>query len=413
MEQIQTIRWRPTEPQSQIINSPAKFRIFLGGIGSGKTVIGCMNMVLQAVNQPGSLGIVVTTTYPMMRDVVWREMWHWIPKNAISKFDGSKHELNFRNGSTILFRSADNPRQIDRLRGLTVAWFWIDEVTLMPKLILDILIGRLRQPGMKYSGLLTGTPKMNWVYDTFIDPKTCFKSDEYFVLKEIPTFSNIYLPLEYIKSLKEQYTGQFYEQEILGKFVSFEGLIYDLKSTTIIELPKYKYSKIIYGVDFGFKNPSAIIVLGEYADKYYILDEFYQRRITDDELVDIIKAKQDIWGTGKVYCDPSAPASIEKFQREGIRSEKANNDVLGGIRQVRTLLDSGKLFISVHCQNLINEFRSYCWDNSQKKEQPVKLNDHALDALRYTCLARIQQQPVSHLPQFIPGYIASQPGMRV
>ena len=388
---VQTIRWKPTEPQAQIIYSSAKFRIFLGGIGSGKTVMGCMNMVIQAV-KPGSLGVVVAPTYSMLRDVIWREMWQWIPQESVVKFEATKHELVFVNGSVVLFRSADNPRQIERLRGLSIAWFWIDECTLMPKLVWDILVGRLRQPNMKYSGMLTGTPKINWVYDTFINPETCLKGSEYFVLKEIPTVSNIYLPPEYIKSLKQQYSGQFYEQEILGKFVSFEGLIYALKSSSIISIPNYKFNKILYGVDFGFKNPSAVVVLGEHEKKYYIIDEFYQRQITDDELIDVIKQKQDVWGTGRVYCDPSAPASIEKMRREGIQAEKANNDVLGGIRQVRTLLDSGKLLISSHCQNLINEFRSYVWDNNEKKEQPVKLNDHACDALRYVSL-ELQRPP--------------------
>lgn len=385
-KQTQKIRWTPTKPQAEIIHSVAKFRVFLGGIGSGKTALGCMNMILQA-QQYGSVGIVVVPTYPMMRDVVWREMWRWIPEENVVNFDMTKHELVLHGDSVILFRSADNPRQIERLRGLSVTYWWIDECTLMPKLIFDILVGRLRQPKMKYSGLLTGTPKMNWVYDTFVNPETCLKGEECFVLKEIPTFSNIYLPDEYIKTLQKQYTGQFFEQEVLGRFVSFEGVIYDLKPASVIEIPKTKFSKIMYGIDFGFKNPSAIIVIGEHQGKYYVIDEFYQRRVTDDELIDIIKSKQDIHGTGRVYCDPSAPASIEKMRREGIQSEKANNDVLGGIRQVRTLLDSGKLFVSTHCQNLINEFRSYVWNDNEKKEQPVKINDHALDALRYICIS--------------------------
>jgi phage terminase large subunit len=380
------IRWKPTLPQSKILQSNKKFNLFLGGIGSGKSAVGCMYFILQAIQQPGSLGAVITTTYPMMRDVIWREMWRWIPEEIVTRFDESKHELAFNNGSVILFRSADNSRHIERLRGLTLAYWYADEITLLPKLIWDIMIGRLRQPGMKYSVLLTGTPKMNWVYDTFIDPQKRVQSDEFFILKEIPTFSNIYLPPEYLKSLTEQYTGQFFEQEVLGKFISFEGLIYDLKPEWIIDQPKHKFARIIYGVDFGFTNPSAIVVIGEYQNKYYIVDEFYQRKVTDDELIDVLKSKQAYWGIGKVYCDPSAPASIEKMKREGVQAEKANNDVIGGIRQVRTLMDSGRLLVSNTCQNCINEFRSYIWDDNQKKEMPVKLQDHLQDSIRYVLI---------------------------
>lgn len=378
------LTWVPTKPQDQIIRSDSKFRIFLGGIGSGKTAVGWMSTIIEAIEQPGSLGVIVAPTYQSIRDVIWREMYQWVPDEIIRDFNETKKELKLINGSEILFRSADNPRNIERLRGMSIAWFWIDEITIMPRLVWEILVGRLRQPGMRYRAWLTGTPRMNWVYDTFISKEL---SNDYFIVKEIPTFSNIHLPDEYVKSLQEQYSGQFYDQEILGKFVSFEGLIYELKQTSIVDIENMKYSKIIYGVDFGFKNPSCVIVLGEHGGKYYILDEFYQRRVTDDELVDIIKSKQDVWGSGKVYCDPSAPASIEKFHREGIAAEKANNDVLGGIRQVRTLLDSGLVLVSSHCQNTINEFKSYVWDDNETKEQPVKLNDHAMDACRYACVA--------------------------
>lgn len=380
MTQTKRLTWIPTDPQLQILDSDAKFRVFLGGIGSGKTAVGWMSTILHCIENPGSLGVIVAPTYQSIRDVIWREMYSWVPEEIIAEFNETKKELKFINGSEILFRSADNPRNIERLRGISISWFWVDEVTILPRLVWEILVGRLRQPNMRYRAWLTGTPKMNWVYDTFIAKEL---SDDYFIIKEIPTFSNIHLPDEYIKSLEEQYSGQFYDQEILGKFVSFEGLIYDVGPDLIIHDEINKHGRVVYGVDFGFKNPSAIVVLAEMGNNIVVVDEFYQRKVTDDELIDIIKAKQDIWGGGPVYCDPSAPASIEKFQREKLNAIKANNDVLGGIRQVRTAFDSKKLLITSHCQNLRNELSTYVWDDNETKEQPVKLFDHATDALRY------------------------------
>lgn len=383
MAQTKKLTWDPTEPQLKIIDSAAKFRVFLGGIGSGKTACGWMNTVLEAIEQPGSLGVVVAPTYQSIRDVIWREMYIWVPDQIIKDFNETQKELKLINGSEILFRSADNPRNIERLRGMSIAYFWIDEITIMPRLVWEILVGRLRQPNMRYRAWLTGTPKMNWVYDTFITKEL---SDDYFIVKEIPTFSNVHLPHDYVKSLEEQYSGQFYDQEILGKFVSFEGLIYDVGPDLIIHDEIKKHGRVVYGVDFGFKNPSAIIVLADVGKDIVILDEFYQRRVTDDELIDILKSKMDIWGAGPVFCDPSAPASIEKFKRVQINAQKANNDVLGGIRQVRAAFDSKRLKIAAHCQNLRNELKTYVWDDHETKEQPVKLMDHACDAARYAFL---------------------------
>ena len=382
------IDWECSDPQHDFLNSNAKFRIFFGGVGSGKTTVGWMASIIHAVENPGSVGMIVVSKYGNFIDVIWPEMDKRLPKEFIQDFSETKKRLILKNGSKILFRSAENTRTIERLRGPTISWFWVDEITILPKLVWDILLGRIREQGAELRGWLTGTPKMNWCYDTFVNPETAI-TDEMFVLKEIPTFSNVNLPEGYIKTLESQYTGQFYDQEILGMFVSFEGLIYDLTEEMQVSYEEinhmchFVFDQVRYGVDFGFKNPSCILVVGSNHDRHYIIDEFYERRVTDDELVDILHNKMEMWGYGPVYCDPSAPASIEKFQREGIRAEKANNDVLGGIRQVRSLMDSGHLFVSKSCQNTINEFKMYVWDDKETKEQPVKLNDHAMDVIRY------------------------------
>lgn len=388
-EATQRIHWKPTDPQWQVLTSEAKYRVFLGGIGSGKTALGCMCAARQAISQPGSVGVVVAPTYPMMRNVIWRELFRWLPEQSVLSFDQHRHELKTTNGSIILFQSADNPRQIDRLRGLSIAWFWADEVTLMPKLVWDVLIGRLRQPNMRYFGLLTGTPKMNWVYDVFASASSVqTHQPDLFVLSGIPTYSNPNLPKEYVESLRQQYTGQFFDQEVLGQFVQFEGLVYHLSAGAVLDLQPRRYPHVVYGVDFGFTNPSAVVVLAEVGTGLWaVVDEFYQRRVTDDELSAVLTQKQEIFGIGKLVCDPSAPASIEKLRRDGLNAEKASTDVLGGIRQVRTMMDSGKLRFASHCQNVLNELRMYSWSDKKTKEQPVKLSDHAMDALRYAVVS--------------------------
>lgn len=382
------IDWNCSDPQLEFIYSTKKFRVFFGGIGSGKTTVGWMASVIHAVENPGSVGMVVVAKYGNFIDVIWPEMEKWVPKELIKDFSETKKRLVLKNGSRILFRSAENTRVIERLRGPTISWFWVDEITILPKLVWDILIGRIREQGSELRGWLTGTPKMNWCYDTFVNPNTA-NVDECLVLKEIPTYTNVNLPAGYIKTLESQYTGQFYDQEILGKFVSFEGLIYDLTDEMVLsperikEITNHEFEEIMYGVDFGFRNPSCVLVMGSVHGRNYIIDEFYERRVTDDELIDVLQNKMDRWGHGKVLCDPSAPASIEKFKQSGIRAEKANNDVLGGIRLVRSLMDTGHFFVSSHCQNMINEFKMYVWEDNDMKEAPVKINDHAMDVCRY------------------------------
>ena len=85
--------------------------------------------------------------------------------------------------------------------------------------------------------------------------------------------------------------------------------------------------------------------------------------------------------------DPSASSLITSARKNGINVLKADNDVISGIRHVHALLAAGHLLINKdRCKNLIAELGLYIWNEKRSeigKEEPVKANDHACDALRY------------------------------
>lgn len=378
--------WDLTDPQWEIFTSDKKFRIFLGGVGSGKTAIGWMNAVKFSIDYPGSMGVIISPTYTNLRDVILKEMDAWVPEWKIEEFNKTDKQLTLKNGSIILFRAADNERSIERLRGMSIAWFWIDEVTLLHKNIWNVMVGRIRQKGFPHKAWLTGTPKMNWVFDEFIDEKTRITTDdEYKIVSEVSTDTNIHLPADYINTLKKTYSGKFYDQEILGKFVAFEGLIYTLTEANWVpnsEIKQMKFDRIVYGIDFGFQNPTSIVVFGRLGDRVYVIGEYYARKMSEGDIVTVMESFYDYYGSGFCYCDPSEPRTIDKLKESGIRAVKADNDVLSGIRAVEQGFGSGKLIINDVCQNIRNECKTYVWADTAK-EQPVKVNDHAMDALRY------------------------------
>lgn len=377
------VDWQLTEPQWRFFNSDAKYRAFLSGVGAGKTAAGLMMAINEAIRQPGSVGVVIAPTYPLIRDVLYAELDRWLPQELIKDFSRHENILTLNSGSIIRFRSAENDRQIERLRGPSIAWFYLDECTLMPKMVWDIMIGRTRQIGYECKAWITGTPKgFNWVYDIFVKTPT----PDSFILSNIPSRSNTYLSEDYFRSLEEQYRGQFAAQELHGEFVRFEGLVYPgfTPDKIVRDIPEH-YDKVVYGVDWGFRNPSCILAIGVKDEVVYVLEEFYRTRVTDDELIGIAEQMQKKWGVGAFYCDPSEPGSIEKFQRAGINAQKANNNVNAGIRAVTAKIETNRLCVHESCQNTINEFGMYQYaDNG--KDTPLKIHDHALDALRYSVM---------------------------
>jgi len=119
-------------------------------------------------------------------------------------------------GTTILFRSADDP---ERLRGPNLGFFYLDEAALMPRKTWDIMLGRLREkPGRSW---LTTTPRgFNWIYDLFVTQQL----DGYDLIRS-SSRDNPYLPADFIGSLEQAYAGQFRQQEIEGEFVQPEGAL--------------------------------------------------------------------------------------------------------------------------------------------------------------------------------------------
>ena len=377
------VNWRLTEPQWRFFNSDAKYRAFISGIGAGKTAVGLMCGLNEAIRQPKSIGVIIAPTYPLIRDVLYPELNKWVPQELVKDFSRHENILTLNNGSVIRFRSAENDKQIERLRGPSITWFWIDEATLLPRKVWDIMIGRARQIGYECKGWITGTPKgFNWVYDIFVKQPI----PNSFILANVPTRSNIYLSEEYFRSLEAQYEGQFRRQELYGEFVKFEGLVYPgfTHEKIVREIPEH-FDRIVYGVDWGFRNPSCILAVGVKDGTVYVVEEFYQTRVTDDELIEIARQMQQKWGIGAFYCDPSEPASIEKFKRAEINAKKGDNDVNAGIRAVTAKIETDRFFVHERCQNLINELNMYCYADDEK-DRPLKLYDHACDALRYAIM---------------------------
>ena len=86
------------------------------------------------------------------------------------------------------------------------------------------------------------------------------------------------------------------------------------------------------------------------------------------------------------------PRSQPRFPTITSKTIPAKKDVLVGIQKVAERLvvqedNRPRLYISRNCENTIREFGMYKWQEKKEgkpmKEEPEKLNDHCMDALRY------------------------------
>jgi len=378
--QTKTLRFGPDHPaQQEFVASDARYAAYIAGIGSGKTVggIGRLGRNISQLN-PGYTGYVLAPTVPSLRNVILPELDKWGILGR-AEYNRTEKKLEFPNGSTVIFESADNDRKIERLRGPSIAWFWMDEAATISDRAWDIMVGRLRE-GDHLNAFVTTTPKgENWIHDKFADPET--RLDGADVIQGVPSTENPHLPDTY-EEIVDEYEGRFYEQEVLGEFVGFEGLVYPwFDDDNLTDEPPDEYDEVAYGVDWGHNNPAVVLAVVRHGDQWTVVDEWYERRCTVQDHSRAAESLVTEYGDGPLYCDPSEPANIEQFRRDGLAARKAENDVTPGIQHVSSQADDLRVLRS--CQNVRNEFNQYQYKDGGDGDKPLKQHDHAMDALRY------------------------------
>ena len=123
---------------------------------------------------------------------------------------------------------------------------------------------------------------------------------------------------------------------------------------------------------------------------WYRVDEYYYdaraegRQKTDEEYADDLARLAGDRPIRAVVADPSAASFCEALRRRGWRVQRADNQVLSGIRLTAQLLKSGRIVICRGCDDAIREFSLYRWDDkAQGQDQVRKEHDHAMDEIRY------------------------------
>lgn len=293
-------------------------------------------------------------------------------------------------------------RSQDLIQGITLAGVLFDEVALMPESFVNQATGRCSVTGSKYWFNCNPDSPSHWFKKNWIDKA----KDKNLLYLHFTMDDNLSLSEDIKERYKNLYVGVFFKRFILGLWVVAEGAIYDMFSeeeNIYSDLPKHiaTYPDPVVAIDYGTTNPLAALLCFEDDDKFWIHSEYYfnsraegYQKTDEQYLDDINKWLTKNLGTNpypQLIVDPSAASFIVAARMRGYRVKEADNSVLDGIRQVATMLARRILLINKNCKNLIREILGYVWDDSSKieKEKPLKMNDHAVDAMRYWVKTKI------------------------
>ena len=177
----------------------------------------------------------------------------------------------------------------------------------------------------------------------------------------------------------------------------------------MVNLNKKTVKEVFASVDWGYSNPGVILVFALDGDRrMYLVHEVYQT----GKLVSWWVAKADElrkhFGITTFVCDPAEPAYIMEFTNAGLPAESAYNPIARGVQAVKERLKvqpdgRPRLFLMEGAREdrdeslddsrkptcTAEELDGYVWaksaDGRPIKEEPIKINDHGCDALRYAC----------------------------
>lgn len=309
-------------------------------------------------------------------------------------------------GKRVNIIGANDNRAADRIRGMTVAAAYMDEVTVVPENFFSMLLSRMSPDGAILIGTTNPDSPNHWLKKNYLDR-----------LDDLPAWSYLHFTMddneslseEYKDAIKAEYTGLWYDRFILGKWTAAEGAVYpmfdpDKHVVPFFDLPPARMV-LGAGADYGTTNPSTAITiyLGE-DNRLYLTDEWrvdQENRLaplTDQELSQSFREWLHLPHhptltdpIPNIHMDPAATSFKVQLLRDGLHNVRnAKNDVTGGIKLISSLLNADRLRVSDRCKGFLQEVSSYTWDTKASErglDIPVKLDDHSMDAARYAILS--------------------------
>ena len=341
-----------------------------GGTRSGKTYT--LNQLLIALALKDKYSISVTSVaFPHLRRGAMRD-WRTIMENT-GLYDPNSHVrteqvYNYPNGSYTEFFSSDNNLKV-RGPGRDILFF--NEANLTDFDTFTQLMLRTRK-----AIFIDFNPadEFHWIYDNILTRPDC-----YFIKSTY--LDNPFLPDEQIKEIEnlKNVDENFWRIYGEGERGHSDGVIY----THWQAYSEGIQGQVCYGLDFGYNNPTSLVRVLENDQNLYWKEEIYQSGLTISDLIPMLK--QIVKPHEPIYCDSASPDKIEDLKRAGFKAIMANKNVKEGIDFVK----SRKLFIHSGSANLLKEIKSYKYMTKQIgiTEEPLKLNDHAMDAGRYASIS--------------------------
>jgi len=386
--------------------------LLTGAAGGGKSRLAAEKVHAYLKKYPGAMGLMLRKTRNSMTNstVLFMDRAVIGDDPQVMHYP-SKNRFEYANGSILAYGGMANEEQREQIRSIgqdgSVDILWMEEATRFTEDDFNEVLPRMRGKAAPWQQIiLTTNPDAptHWIYRRIIqggEGKVYYSS----------AVDNPYNPPGYLDILKKL-TGVLGLRLRDGKWVQAEGAVYDGYDPAIHLIDWFPIPgewRRIRSVDFGFTNPFVCQWWAIDGDgRMYLYREIYQsQRLVEDHAKDIkrLSAGENIEATVADH-DAEDRATLA---RHGVPTVPARKAVREGIQAVAERLrkaGDGRPRLYIMRDALVatdpflaekrlpacteEEFPGYVWSkglsDKPAKEEPLKLHDHGMDALRYAVM---------------------------
>jgi len=366
-----------------LFNNRDRYLVLYGGAGGGKSWFVCEKIIIRTLKEKGNRFLVIRKVARTLRRSVFQLFRDYIIRWGLtSLFTVNKTDMTIecKNGNIIYFAGVDDPEKLKSIEGITS--IWIEEATELNLEDFEEIDRRLRGKNVNYKQIiLTYNPILNtnWTYKRFFEG-----SNKNTTIVRTTYKDNKFIDENY-KQLLEGYKGNTRTVYTLGHYGQLENAIYT--NWHMIDDKDFPDSdEAIYGLDFGFIAPNALVkmVVDMEEKKIYLHEEIYKTRQT------IAMLATDMEDLGikdkRIIADSEAPEKIEELKGYGFSyiegANKGKGSVIAGIDYINQFT----IYITKSSTNIKKEIEGYQRHKDKDGniyEQPEKGMDHLMDAFRY------------------------------
>lgn len=394
-----------------LFNSSDYYLVCYGGAGSGKSRAAAQKIIIRLLSEKGHRYLALRKVARTMENSVIAELLAAIRDANLEKyFHYSKSRpwgiTCLETGSCVLFAGLDDREKLKSFSGITGAW--IEEATELDENDLTEIVARIRGITPFYKQIMitfNPTNVEHWIYRRFFGEFAAHYESQSKII-HTNYKNNAFIDSDYVHRLNAYSITDpnYYRVYCLGEWGTTEEIIY--KPFNVTNWESLQFTETWYGLDFGWNAPSACVKVGVYEGKIYVSEVFYGSKMDNRA---ILKALHDanLQADHPIYCDSADPKAIHDIRNgiagmDGLYARPADKHVSEGIRTIQQYHSA--INIKSDATNLLRESMIYQWRRGTRGElldEPVKANDHALDALRYAIHSHFKTIPEAYRAEII------------